>query len=208
MRKFTSLNSDIIGSLRLPNRSLIEGDLMGFCSTSLSISFSYRAQNLRQFSFSIEWIQITLLIKGTSGSLRLPNLSRNEGERTALRSIWWSSDKGSKVSLCSKYSYKSLIESVYARESEIDKFKRYFRWKARNVSNSLSPFAGAAHVSYDETINTKLSAIRFNWFIFEFDGMLKWKDEKKGNKVIVVLCSNNFQSKKEEKKISEFIRKL
>lgn len=142
----------------------------------------------------------TLVINGTPGSLRLPNLRRNEGDRTALRSIWWSSDNGSNVSLCSKYSYKSLIESVYAGESEVAKFKRYFRWITSKHFNSLSSFAGAAQAPYDEIINTKQSAIRFIWFIFEIDGMLQGKDEKMGNEVIITLHSFISQTSYEKAK--------
>lgn len=87
-RKLTSLNKDIIGSFRLPNLNLTEGDLIAFCSTSLSISFSCLQRHIyTSLICTITQNSLTLLINGTSGSLRLPNLSRNDGERTALRSI-------------------------------------------------------------------------------------------------------------------------
>lgn len=41
-------------------------------------------------------------LRRTSGSLRLPNLNRNDGERTALRSIWCSNASGSAYSRFSK----------------------------------------------------------------------------------------------------------
>lgn len=94
--ELTSLKRDIIGSLRLPNLSLIEGDRIAFWSISLSISFSCLKQHgaeTRQLhvililSHSKGLIPQLTLLNGTSGSLRLPKRKRREGERTAFRSI-------------------------------------------------------------------------------------------------------------------------
>lgn len=46
-----------------------------------------------------------------------------------------------------------------------------------STTNSLSPLAGAASIPSEDIINTKLSAIRFNWFMFVAWRKL-WRNKK------------------------------